>query len=183
MSESPPSSSQVDLLDSLWTPLLQHYSLALQIHDRFTPDTISAYISLDGIPLPLGLIPGVGVVLYRFQLRQSRSGNLYCTHTAMSTLELTTIDEQRVLQKSDNPSRVRLTQGLDSLTTTSITTLVQAQLEGQLSRRVVCLRATVVSVQKVTIQLNCSTCQGTVLRGQCASACSQGRRTLMVEAR
>ena len=183
MLESSPSSSKIDLTESLWTPLLQHYSLALQLRGRFTPDTITAYISLDSIPLPLGLIPGVGVILYRFQLRQSRSGNLYCVHTPISALEMTTVNEQQVRKKTDGSPGVCLTQGFDSMTTTSIISLVEAQLQGQLSRRVVYLRAVVVSVQKIVIELNCCSCQGIVLQGQCASACVRGRRALKTEAR
>ena len=66
--------------------------VALTIQSLNYPDTIMVYCSYkQGIPLPLGLLPGSVATMHGFKLMSSKSGNIYCMNCASSSIEVHSI--------------------------------------------------------------------------------------------
>ena len=45
-----------------------------------------------GVPAPLGLLPGAVVTLHGMRVKSSRSGNVYCTNCASSSIEINSLE-------------------------------------------------------------------------------------------
>ena len=66
--------------------------IALTIQSLKFPDTIMVYCSYkQGIPLPLGLLPGSVATMHGFKLMSSKSGNIYCMNCASSSIEVNSV--------------------------------------------------------------------------------------------
>lgn len=78
------------------TPSVGHPSfsqiVALTIQSLKFPDTIMVYCSYkQGIPLPLGLLPGSVATMHGFKLMSSKSGNIYCMNCASSSIDVNSV--------------------------------------------------------------------------------------------
>lgn len=112
-----------------------HYNLALLLKNGL--HTITVYIHLSKIPIPLGLLPGTTIKCIKFQVMLSRRGNPYCLFCVASAI----VPHNKAI--TSNPP----------LQLTSL-----YQLRQTLPNNIVLIQGYIVSVQHVTISLMCSTC-------------------------
>ncbi len=150
--------------------------LFFRIQSTSTPDSITVYYKCPVLKtLPIGLVPGSLVSFYSFDLKTSKSGNAYCTNSSSSSVSVHSVEAvERV-------SGVSL--AMAKLPTVLLHELMQSLLKGCLSKRVVCLRARVVSVLKVCLNYRCQGCQCVLVNGQCMVACLQRRPFLAADGR
>lgn len=150
-----------------------NYTLAIEVRSISTPDTITVYIYLNNTPLPIGLLPGAQVMFYNFMLKCSRSNNPYCVHCASSSIEILQLPHQSCKDPILNTS---------SLPVTLISNLLHKLTSGQLSRNIVCVRGSIVSIQYLKIQFLCLTCGSTIIDHHCHISCGYQHSTLKAEA-
>lgn len=66
--------------------------VALTIQSLKYPDTLMVYCSYkQGIPLPLGLLPGSVATMHGFKLMSSKSGNIYCMNCGSSSIDVNSV--------------------------------------------------------------------------------------------
>lgn len=66
--------------------------VALTIQSLKYPDTLMVYCSYkQGIPLPLGLLPGSVATMHGFKLMLSKSGNIYCMNCGSSSIDINSV--------------------------------------------------------------------------------------------
>ena len=157
--------------------------LALNVQSLQYPDTTMVYYHQKHcMSSLLGVIPGAIVTFHAFKMKSSRSGNIYCTSCASSSIEINSFEGAGFnvvgRQKPD-----RVSPEMSNLTPTSLNNLMQALLHGKLSRRVVCIRAAIAAVQHVNLQFICKGCQCAVVDGNCMATCLQKNPVLKAEAR
>lgn len=175
---------------SLFSPYLSSYITAVQVQSTTHPDTIMVYFSLRQFPIQLGLLPGAEVAFHKFQLVRTNLGNPYAKYCSSSSVELVSLsisptgnggvgrEDHNSLPVMREPSPEML-----NLPVTPLISLINALLRGELSRRVVAVRAEVVSVQQVSLQLVCQSCGAVVVGGSCAAHCLIRSHLLKQEAR
>lgn len=162
--------------------------LALTIQSLHSPDTIMAYCEYkDAVPLPIGLIPGAVITLDNFKLKTSKSGNSYCTNFAMSSVHVNSVSAvvDHVIDHTSTGSTSQcwvLPQHF-GLPVTLMSELMQALIDGTLSRGVVCVRPSHVTVQRLCMEYKCRGCQCVIANGRCSVACLRHRPVLEVTAR
>ena len=166
-------------------PAMRHI-IALNIRGIHCPNTIMVYCKYKPQePLPLGLLPGTVAAFHAFSLKSSaRSGNLYCVNCSTSSITVETLDgvaaESEVLRqkRASGPTPEML-----HLPVSSLYDLTQMLFRGCLSRAVISIRATVVSVLHAFIQFQCQGCQCTMVDGSCRPACPTKNAVLKTDAR
>lgn len=155
------------------------------------PDSIMVYFKHKGkVCLPtLGLVPGCIATFNSFSPNISKSSNVYFTNSASSSITVNSLDDiEAFKEEKANESLMPSLQSIITLDmlklpTSYISHLGQALISGGLTRRVVCLRVRVVSVQRLSLQYKCHGCQYVILNGQCMVACLQKRPYLLAEGR
>lgn len=157
--------------------------LALKVQSLSHPDTIMVYYGLKaGQPRPLGLLPGATVTFHSLILRTSKRGNVYCESSASSSVTL----HQLGPLTSHQPTPVScsaLTPQMLALPQAYIGDLIQSLLSGCLTRRIVCLHCRITSVQRLSLQYKCLSCDCTVVDSHCMVACPFSRPSFKAEAR
>lgn len=192
-SSSSSSSSSPTPSSSLFSPYLSSYITAVQVQSTTHPDTIMVYFKLRQFPMPLGLLPGAKVAFHKFHLKQTQSGNPFALHCSSSSFEVISLPPTSTSPAGSNTERKRdhdsllvmrdPSPAMLNLPVTPLISLISALLRGELSRRVVAVRAVVVSVQQVSLQLVCQACGTVVVGGVCATHCLVRRHLLKQEAR
>lgn len=157
--------------------------VTLTLRSLYYPDTIMAYCSFrERASLPLGLLPDAVATLHAMRVRSSKSGNIYCTNCASSSVDINSLEGTCAnftgLQALSGP-----TPEMMNLPTSCLYDLMQGLLHGRLSRKVVCIRAAFVSVQQVSLQYICEGCHCVVIDGSCRDECLLKKPLLKVEAR
>lgn len=161
------------------TPSAPPPVLCFKLRSTTTPDSITVYYKWPNLKsLPLGLIPGSLVTFYSVNLNTSKSGNIYCSNSPSSSLSVHSVDAVDSQGVPGGPS-VAMT----ALPTVLLSDMMQSLLQGCLSRRVVCVRARVVSVLKLCLSYKCRGCQCVLVNGQCMVACLQKRPFLTADGR
>ena len=111
-----------------------------------------------GVPTPLGLLPGAIVTLRGMRVKSSRSGNVYCTNCASSSIEINSLEGVGTnFHSIGSPDGIGqsnrgVTPEMRSLPTSSLNDLMRSLLCGRLSRRMVCVKGTFISVQQVSCE-------------------------------
>lgn len=161
--------------------------IALVVQSLKSPDTITAYCEYgDGVPLPIGLIPGAVVILNSFRLKTSRSGNLYCTNFAMSSVDVESVSA--VVARMDTGAHtgrggLLMTAQTLGVPVSTISELMLSLVGGALSRSCVCVRGSHVTTCRLCMDYKCRGCQCTIASGRCSTACLRNRPTMEVTAR
>lgn len=166
-------------------PVLRHI-VALRIRGLHSPDTVMAYLKFNSRELlSLGLLPGAVVSFHSFSLKSSRAGNTYCINNSSSSITVESLagvsnTNSPLLQLQTGPTP---TPEMLNLPVSSLYDLTQALLQGRLSRRVVCVKARVMSVQQASVQFKCQSCQCVAVDGHCMSACLLKKPVLVADTR
>ena len=140
-------------------------------------------------PPTVGLVPGGVATFNSFTLNTSKSGNIYFVSCASSSIVLNSLDGVEAYRETKSHKQLApsgksdITLDMIKLPMTYLSKLTQALVSGCLSRRVVCLRGRIVSVQRLSLQYKCLGCQCVIVNGQCMVACLQRRPCLTVEGR
>ena len=157
--------------------------VALTVQSLQYPDTIVVYYHFkEGIPLPIGLLPGGVVTLHALRVKSSKSGNVYCINSASSSITVNSLEGVGIDVQKLTFSAGVMPQMLN-LSTTRLYGLMQDLIHGCLSRRIVCVRGRFMSVQQAAIQFTCRGCHCTVVDGSCMTSCLQSKPVLKAEAR
>lgn len=146
--------------------------VALTIQSLKSPDTLKVYLEFrDGVPLPLGLLPGAVVTLHTFKLKKSRSGNYYCSSCPLSSIQCHNMEIMNMHHSSVGTSRSQLRPEMVHLPVTYLGEMILNLLRGNLSLCVVCVRVSYVVVHRVHLVWRCRSCQCVVVDGRCSAAC------------
>ena len=161
-------------------------TIALTVQSLHTPDTIVAYCEFkQGLPLPLGLLPGGVVTLQSFRLKTSKAGNSYLTNYARSSIDINDMSNvlHHVTERSRMPRPFCPTPEMFGLPVSSLSGLMMSLIKAQLSRSVVCVRVCHVTVQRLSAEYKCKGCGCLVANGRCTAACVRPTPSLEFTAR
>ena len=166
------------------TNAAMRHIIALCIRGLHCPNTVMVYCKYKlNEPLPLGLLPGAVVTLHSFALKSSRSGNIYCTNSPCSSISIETMQGVGVDSSLIHRDQATPTVEMANLPVSNLYDLTQSLLQGRLSRRVVSVKATIMSVQQASVQFQCQGCQCTVVDGNCMAGCLVKKSVLKAEGR
>ena len=185
-SRSSSSSSSLSLSSSLTSPSLSPYTDAVQVRSVAYPDTITVYFDLKQQPVPVGLIPGAKVVFYKFEFKQTQSGNCYvhqCSSSSLQLLSFPSSSSSTIMGGHGEREDHVVSPEMLRLPVTCFNMLISKLMSGKLSRRIVAVRAVLRSVQQASLMLACQTCAQPVVDGACAPYCTMNRHALKQEAR
>ena len=162
--------------------------VALNIRGVNCPNTVMVYCKYKTHEsLPFGLIPGTIATFHNFSIKSStRSGNMYCVNCASSSItieSITTVTEMDSMVTSPQNTSYRPTRVMIPLPISQLCHLTRLLLQGRLSREVVCVRATIMTVQHACIQYQCQTCQCIMVDGNCRPTCPAKKTSLNTDAR
>ena len=175
---------RIDHVSTMTGPSSPSRIIALTVRSLEHPDTIMVYCEFrDGVPLPLGLLPGTTVTFNSFKLKSSRSGNVYCTSTPASSIVVNCLDGVEALSSTISTGPSTVTQMMLNLPTTYLGSMIDRLLRGSLSGRIICIVGKFVHVLRLSIQYKCLGCQSTVIDGSCMTACLKRRPVLKGEGR
>ena len=156
--------------------------IALGLCSLKSPDEIKVYCDYrDGVPLPVGLVPGAVVTLNSFKLKTSKSGNFYCTSCALSSIDVDSLDN--VMSYLTMPRRASCLTTPVSVPVSWLSELTFLLIGGELSKSVVCVRVSYLTVKRLSLNYKCRTCQCTIVNENCTTTCIRKRPTFEVTAR
>ena len=184
--DQPSSSSSFSntLSTALSSSSLSPYVVSVQVRSTAYPDTIAVYCNLKQFPLNIGLIPGVEAAFYKFEFKQTHSGNPFTHQCPLSSIKILSFPSSVTRsQEERGHSSCSISSEMLTLGLTPLGSLMTKLLSGELSRRVVAVRAEVISVQQVSLILVCQFCGVHVVGGACVAHCVQKRHVLKQEAR
>ena len=155
--------------------------IALRVQSQTHPDSVMLYYSLrEGQPHPLCLLPGAVATFHSVIIRTSKGGNIYCESTGSSSITLHCMD---AVWSITTQIACALTPQMLAQPPVYLSELRQSLLSGSLTRRIICVRCRLVSVQRVSLHYKCLSCDCTIVDGVCMAACPQSRPTLKAEGR
>lgn len=154
--------------------------IALAVQSLESPDTINIYCEYrHSIPLPVGLVPGAVVTLHTFKLATSKSGNSYCKNTALSSIDINNIlDTNKTVL-----GLARINLSMAGLSVSYLRELSFLLVRGLLSKSIVCVRVSYLTVLWFSFSCKCSCCQVMIANGKCMPACLRQRPDYQVSAR
>ena len=114
----------------------------------------------------------------RFLLKVSRSGNVYCSFEACSSLTVTTSAYQypTVVQPNTNSKVVSTNQRASSVPDRLLAELIQCEASGNRIHSISRIRCRVTSVQKLGMRWHCSKCSQVIIREECPQGCRGDER-------
>ena len=136
----------------------------------------------ENVPSLIGLVPGGVVTLNAFRLKTSKSGNSYCTNFAMSSIDVNSMSAVVDHVTSAAEHCRKLTQHF-SIPVSYLSGLMSLLVGGALSKSMVCVRASHVAVQRLSMEYRCGGCQCVITNGRCSAACLSYKPKLEVTAR
>ena len=151
--------------------------MALTVQSTLSADTLMVYLEFrQGVPLPLGLLPGSLVTLHNLRLKMSRTGNYYCTSYALTSIRIHSMDVQRISSGSWDCRDIARSK-LVHLSTSYLGDLTLSLIKGHLSRSMVCLRVGYMTTYRVQLARRCRACQQVLVGGRCSATCVNRRPT------
>lgn len=167
-----------------------HKILTLEIQSLKSPDKIFVYCDFkDDTHLPLALVPGSEVRFNSFCLRTAKtSGNFYCTNCAASSITITSmcgvVTRLNMLKHGrSGEDNVSLVPQMLDLPVSLLEEMMVSLTHGCLSRSVVCVQVSHVTVYRVYVGYRCRGCQCMLTKGRCAEYCLRRRPVLEVSTR
>ncbi len=155
--------------------------VGLLVRSLRSPDTLMMYVNVKrGICLPIGLLPGTTATFHGFKAKTSKLGNVYCSSSAVSSIQIHSLDDSDSGQEADVNG---ITLQMDRLDASYLYDLMVNLLHGRLTRRIACVRGKFSMVQQVWLQYVCLTCNGAVTDGRCRAVCSGTNPALKAEGR
>ena len=153
--------------------------IALTLQSLHLPDTINVYCEFrQGIPLPIGLVPGTVATFNSFKLKTSKSGNSYCTSSALSSIDINDMSDVERYTTGHSTIPEMLT-----LPVTYMNELMLSLVRGSLSKSIVCVRVCCLTVLRFCVSHKCKGCQTVITNERCSASCVRHRPSIEVDAR
>jgi len=150
--------------------------IALTVQSAVSADSIMAYLEFrQGIPLPLGLVPGAVITLHNLKLKMSRTGNYYCTSFPLTSIQVHSLGGVSTGLSVEFRDIVQVK--IPHVTVSYLGDLMHSLIKGVLSRSTVCVRVGYMVVYRVQLARRCRACQHVLLDGRCSATCVNKRPT------
>ncbi len=151
-------------------------TLVLRVRDVEAPDHIDVYLKMNEIVFPLGLLPGTHAIFHNLQRRTSQAGNVYCTVTALSSVEPI---QPMPSTPTDWPGGNAPTGSLHSV---PVRSLVSFATQASLDRRYCRVRGRIVHIHVAKFWWQCGTCGTELVAGRCRCTTAESQHGWRVEA-